>query len=285
VGPSRMEIWKTCFPLKQAEKQGKAYLEKLGANTIAAARALSAEEIQKDTKGLGNFRPAADGVTLPEKMNEAFQTGSFNDTPILLGSNSSEGERYVTQPVTSEAFEKMVRSRHASGAEGILKAYSHATDEEATQAIKDLIRDIQFAWPTRAWASLETRNGKNKAYVYYFDHRVSGTPGGATHLAELPYVFGNLDAPIPTPITMKSDRPTGPEDTKLSEVMSSYWVNFAKTGNPNGEGLPKWPAFDEKQNQVMYFDSDIGARRHPDLDKIMVIDAYTAKLRDGMKMK
>jgi para-nitrobenzyl esterase len=282
VSPPRMDAMpEFVVDLKQAEEQGKAYLEKLGANTIAAARALSAEEIQKDTKGMGRFWPAGDGVTLPENMNEAFRTGSFNNTPILLGSNSNEGGRYVTQPVTSEAVEKMVRSQYASGAEGILKAYPHATDEEATQAAKDMIRDILFAWPTREWAILQTRNGKNKAYVYYFDHRDSGFPGGATHLAELPYVFGNLDAPIP----IKSNKPAGPEDKRLSETMSSYWVNFAKTGNPNGEGLPKWPAFDQKESQVMYFDGDIGARKHPDLDKFRVFDSYFAKLRDGMKMK
>ena len=267
--------------LKQAEEQGKAYLEKLGANTIAAARALSAEEIQKDTKGYGNFKPAADGVTIAENIFEAFQTGSFNDTPILVGSNSDEGGLYITQPVTTVAFKEMVQSQFTRGAEEILKAYPYATDDEATQSAKDFIRESMFAWPTWGWATLVTRKGKNDAYVYYFDHRVSDIPGGAKHLAEIPYVFGNLDAPIP----IKSNRSPGPEDKKLSEVMSSYWVNFAKNGNPNGEGLPKWPAFDEKENQVMYFDNDIGARKHPDLDIIMVFDAHYVKLRKGMNKK
>ena len=136
------------------------------------------------------------------------------------------------------------------------------------------------AWPTWAWATLETQNGKDKAYVYYFDHRVPGIPGGANHASEIPYVFGNLTSPGPM-----GSRPVTEEDRALSKMISSYWINFARTGDPNGEGLPEWPAFDAKENQVMYFDSETGARKHPDLDKIMAFDAYFAKVRAEMQKK
>jgi len=270
LGPARMSR-------EQAEEMGKNYLKNLGANTIAEARALSAEEIQKNTRGMGSFWPVADGVTIPENMYEVFESGSFNDTPILVGSNSNEGGLFVNQKLNSEGFTKMVEQQYAAGAEEILKVYPHATEEEATQSAKDLMRESTFAWPTWAWAVMHTRNSKNKAFVYYFDHRVPGVPGGANHAAEIPYVFGNLDSPGPM-----GNRPVTEEDRELNELVSSYWINFAKTGDPNGEGLPAWPAFNEKENMVMYIDADTGERKHPDIDKIMVFDAYFKKIREGM---
>ncbi|MEJ2247531.1 MAG: carboxylesterase family protein [Acidobacteriota bacterium] len=224
--------------LKEAEEQGKAYLSKLGADDIKTARALSAEEIQKN------------------------------------GTNSNEGGLFVTQPVTSEGFEKMIRSQYAAGADALLEAYPHATDAEAMQSARDIMRDSTFAWPTWAWASLQSRNGKNRAFVYYFDHRAPNSPEGANHGAEISYVFGNL-------ATMGVLGPGSdtPEDEALSEMIRSYWFNFARTGDPNGEGLPEWPAFDEKGQTVLYIDTETGARKHPDLDKIRAFDAYFAQVR------
>ena len=227
---------------------------------------------------MGNFRPAPDGTTLPKNMYEVFNSGSFNDTPILVGTNSYEGGLFINQKLNNVTFEAMVKTLYAHAADKILKAYPHATEEEASKSAKDIMREASFAWPTWIWAKMETRNGKNKAYVYYFDHRVEGIPGGANHAAEIPYVFGNLSSPGPM-----NSRPITDEDKALHKLISSYRINFAKTGDPNGEGLPEWPAFDEKENLVMYIDGETGARIHPDLDKIMAFDAYFAKIREGSK--
>ncbi len=264
--------------LKMAEEHGTAYLKNLGADTIEAARALSAEEIQKDTKGMGSFWPVPDGVTIVENPYETFESNAFNDTPILVGTNSNEGGLFINQPITSEGFEKMVRGQYAAAAEELLKVYPYATDDEALQSARDLMRDSIFAWSTWAWATLQSRNGKNKAFVYYFDHRIPGIPGGANHAAEIPYVFGNLDKKGPM-----GGRPPTPEDKALNELISAYWINFARNGDPNGERLPEWPSFDEKDQQVMYFGKESGARKHPNLDKIMAFDAYFAKVREEVK--
>ncbi len=273
LGPARMN-------LKQAEELGIKYLSDLGANNIAAARAMSAEEIQKNTNGMGNFWPVPDGVTIPINMYELYETGAFNDTPVLIGSNSNEGGLFVTKPLKTADFKKMVKGQYAAAAEEIIKAYPHATDEEATQSAKDLMRESTFAWPTWAWAKLHSRKSANKAYLYYFDHRTEGIPGGANHAAEIPYVFANLGGPGPM-----NSRPATPADTALSELVGAYWVNFAKKGDPNGEGLPTWPAFNENEQVVMYIDGETGAKKHPDLDKIIAFDAYFAKLREGMGSK
>ncbi len=262
--------------LKMAEEQGKAYLSKLGANDIKAARALSAEAIQKDTKGMGNFRPVADGKTIVANPYEEFEAGKFNDTPILVGTNSNEGGLFVTQKTTSAEFEKMIRSRFALSADAILKAYPHATDAEATKAAKDIMRESTFAWSTWAWAKMQSTKGKNNAFVYYFDHRTPMSPDGANHAAEISYVFGNLGG---------MGGSNSPEDKALSELISSYWVNFAKKGDPNGPGLPVWPAFDGKEQKTMIFNKTVGAGLHPNIEQIKAFDGYFAKLRDEAKVK
>ena len=129
------------------------------------------------------------------------------------------------------------------------------------------MRDSLFAWSTWAWARLQSSKGKGAAYVYYFDHRTPQTPNGAPHAAELGYVFRTLDARGGTP---------RPEDLAMSELVSSYWVSFAKTGDPNGAGLPKWPAFTEGAQQAMVFDAKSSARPMPNLAQLRALDDYYA---------
>jgi para-nitrobenzyl esterase len=266
--------------LREAEAQGKAYLSKLGADDIKTARALTAEKIQSDTKGMGNFKPVPDGETVVEDPYALFETGKFNNTPILVGTNSDEGSLFLTQKITSGTFEQYIRNKYAAGGvEDILKAYPHANDAEAIQSAKNAIREFSFAWSTWNWARLQSKNGKYKAYVYYYDHRTPASPNGSSHAAELAYVFGNLGN------SGQFGGSNGAEDKALSELLTSYWINFAKKGDPNGPGLPIWPAFDEKGQKTMFFDKTPSARPHPNLDKIKAFDVHFAKLRENARAK
>jgi len=260
--------------LKAAEDMGIKYLEDLGAKDIQAARALSAEVVQSATKGMGSFWPVPDDVTFPEKQYEAYEAGQFNDTPILIGTNSDEGGLFVMQKTTSAGFIDSVRKQYAEGVDAILKAYPHATEAEATRSAKDLFRESSFAWPTWAWAVLHSRNGKEKVFAYYFDHRTPTSPEGANHAAELPFVFGNLGGGSGMGTSAEN-----PEDKALSELIMSYWVNFARAGDPNGPGLPVWPAFTEAEQKAMYFDNDSSARDYPNLDQLKAFDEYFSKFR------
>jgi para-nitrobenzyl esterase len=273
-GPSRIdqgaaEGGVTMVTLKMAEVSGHQFLEKLGVNNIKAARGLSAEEIQA---GLGQvaqtrFWPVFDGKVLPGDQYELYQAGHFNDTPVLVGTNSDEGASFARPGVTEASFEEQVRAGYGKQADAILAAYPHATDEQAVQSSRDLFRDSVFAWPTWAWASLQSQKGKGKAYVYYFDHKTARTPHGAQHASEIGYVFHNLGARAPAP---------EPEDIAVSDLMSAYWTNFAKTGNPNGPGLPAWPAFSESAQRVMYFDGHSGAQPAPNITQLKAMDGYFA---------
>jgi para-nitrobenzyl esterase len=258
--------------LREAEAQGKAYLSKLGADDIKTARALSAEKVQSETKGMGNFKPVPDGATIAEDPYALFEAGKFNDTPILVGTNSDEGGLFMTQKITRETFEQYIRNKYKSGVEEIIKAYPHATDAEALRSAKDAIREASFAWSTWSWARLQSNYGANRVFVYYFDYRASASSEGASHGSEIAYVFGNL-------------RSNKPEEKALSELMSACWINFARNGNPNGSGLPVWPAFDEKEQKTMFFDKTPSARPHPNADKIRAFDVYFAKLREEARAK
>jgi para-nitrobenzyl esterase len=261
--------------LKTAEEQGKAFLSKLGANDIKAARALSAETIQHGVQGgMGGFWPVAENVTVMENPYGLFQAGKFNDTPVLIGTNSNEGRLFARQKTTSAGFEQMIRQGYAAGADALLQAYPHATDAEAARSAQDIFRDSVFAWPSWAWAKLVSRIGKNQAFVYYYDHRTATSPDGADHASEISYVFGNLGG---------FGGATGPEDKALSELMISYWVNFAKHGDPNGPGLPPWPVFDDKEQKTMIFDKTPSARQHPNQEQLKAFDAYYATLREKAK--
>ncbi|MCC6201606.1 MAG: carboxylesterase family protein [Gammaproteobacteria bacterium] len=259
-----------------AEASGKAFLEKLGAADIKAARALSAEAIQGGVgDGAGGagprFRPVADGHVISSDLYSLYHAGRFNDTPILLGNTSNElGGFGGPSKVTAAEFEARIRTQYGAQADAILRAYPHATDAEAARAATELARDSTFGWSTWTWSRMQTAKGSGKAYQYYYDHHAP-TADGSGHGSDVPYAFQTLSAGRQAP---------NAEDFALAAMISNYWVNFAKSGNPNGPGLPEWPAFREDDQRAMVFDAKPSARPVPNLDKLKAYDAYVSGLRD-----
>ena len=260
--------------LATAEALGQQFFGKLGAANLAAARALTADAIQQaQGPGLGGgFWPVDDGDVLPGDQYVLYGAGRFNDTPVLIGTNSDEGALFIRGGVTSAAFEQQVRAGYGEHADEILAANPHATDAEAVQAARNIFRDSAFAWPTWVWARLQSQKGKGAAYVYYFDHRGPQSPNGASHADEMPFVFRNM------PPTASA------QATAMSELVSTYWVNFAKTGDPNGAGLPAWPKFTEQNQQVMFLDAASSARPVPNVPQLRALDAYYAWRREQAKV-
>jgi para-nitrobenzyl esterase len=227
--------------LADAEQAGVKTAEALGAKSLADLRAKPAGEILKAGRGGG---PVIDGWFLPQDVGEVFAEGKQNDVPILVGSNKDEGTFFI-QPAGAEPFIEQSRRRFDGLADTFFKLYPADTDEVADASQLAAFRD-ELGFVMRNWARLQTKTGKSKAYLYYFTHEppvAQGSPRGgrgtgATHGAEAQYVFENL----------LGSRPWTAVDRQLADTISSYWVNFAANGDPNGKGLPKWPAYDEKKS-------------------------------------
>jgi para-nitrobenzyl esterase len=265
--------------LQAAEKHGQDFLAKLGAASIADARKKSAAEIQKNSPpGLGTAWPIFDSYVLLGDQYKLYEKGRYNDTAVLIGTNSDEGALFVPS-AKADAYQKQIHAGYGEYSDKILAAYPGGTDADALRSSRDMFRDATFAWPTWTWARLQSKTGKGKVFVYYFSHRPAypNTPAfkdwGAAHAGEIAYVFGNF-----TP-TM----PASASDQKVSDEISSYWVNFAKKSDPNGPGLPKWPAFTNTSAQVMDLDDPSKAVDVPNLQKLQVLDGYFAWRRESEK--
>jgi para-nitrobenzyl esterase len=283
-GPARTanEAGATVPSLRVAETTGQEFFKRLGVSDLTHARALPVTRIQAALGGglQTGFWPVFDGDVLPRGQYELYQAKRFNDTPILVGTNSDEGITFVPGATPPAAFEAMIRAGYGAKADAILNAYPHATTAESTQSARNIFRDATFAWHTWAWALLQSQHGRGKAYVYYFDHRTPLSPNGAGHAAEIPYVFRTLGKFTGPAALVGAARP---EDRAMSDLMSSYFVNFAKSGDPNGPGLPPWPAFTESSQTVMHLDAASSARPAPNMTQIKALDDYFAWRREEAK--
>jgi para-nitrobenzyl esterase len=255
-----------------AEADGTAFLDRLGVHNLAEARALPAQAVQ-DGKG-GRFWPPLDGYVLPADQAELWKSRKFNDVSVLVGSTSDETAAFGARQSTSDAFIKTVRDGYGASADTILAAYRHDTPEDATRAAKWIGRDTTFGWPAWSWATLQTRYGKGRAYVYYWDKPSAQNPDGSGHGSEVGYVFGTYGTRMPN---------AGEEDKAISDRLQRYWVNFATNLDPNGSGLRAWPAFDAAQPMVMRLGSNEGASPYPNRDKMEALDLYYAWRRTGGK--
>ena len=261
--------------LRLSEASGDAWIKGLGATTLDEARALPAEKVLAAQRGPGapRFWPPVDGYVITGDQYELWRNGHFNDTPILVGDVSDEAAGFGVRKTDPAAFEALVRRGYGKEADTLLAVFPHATDEQATRSATQLSSDTIFDWGQYTWARLESSYGKNKAYVYYFDRPSARNPNGSGHGQEVGYVFGNLGGtgrPAPTA-----------DDLALSQQMQAYWVNFASEGDPNGPGLPTWPAFTEAERLVMRFGVNPGPAPIPHQDELNVLDTYYAWRRAG----
>jgi para-nitrobenzyl esterase len=267
--------------LADMEQAGVKFEQTLGANSLAALRAKSADDLMK-TNG---FQTAAnvDGWFLPEDVFTIYSKGKQSDVPTIIGSNNDEGTMFTPANTTATSFRQQAERRFGKDADAYLKLYPFGNDQEAWAAQAASMRDQTFGWEMRTWAREQTKTGKSKVYVYYFSRVPPGEnrAKGAFHGSEISYVFGNLlMAPFATGANEQA-RPWTDIDHKLADTMSSYWVNLATSGDPNGKGLPKWPAYKAKDDQAMGFGDTIGVMPLPHKEALDFLDGYTDRLRQS----
>ena len=260
------------YLLANAEKDGEAYVRSLHADSIADLRRRPAKELLTGAAERVNHA-VIEPTVLPVAPYEAFVSGSYNQVPILVGFNADEARAIVdvshTQAATFVA--DIVRSFGTLPRE-LIEAYPHGTDVQARQARLDFERDLRFGWDMWTWARLQSAHGR--AYFYRFEQSPPFPDGsvrhgwGASHFAELWYVFDHLH---------QEDWKWTAADRKVAALMASYWVGFVKSGNPNGEGLPRWPTFDT--GNAMHFSDGAHVGVLPGTDKLQVYDAVYGKLR------
>jgi len=230
--------------LRQAEESGVKTAQSLNAGSLAALRAMPAADLQKNARGM--FRPIVDGFVLPQSIAETFAANKQNDVPVLTGWNEDDGVIFG-KPKTAVEFTEQVKQQYGADAESFLKYYPAGSDETAAQSQAKSSRDLIFGTQNYTWANVQSEKGKSKIYVYRFARRLPATGEytkyGAFHTGEVAYAYDNLD--------FVKRCPFDAFDRQLAKTMSNYWVNFARTGDPNGEDLALWPAYNKETSLVM----------------------------------
>ncbi|MFK4098773.1 carboxylesterase/lipase family protein [Streptomyces sp. NPDC019531] len=236
--------------LATAEANGTAFADYMGASSLAGLRALSADEIVSKVYAPGapatgtDFGNVLDGYVLPTTYTGAMESGTEYDIPVLTGNNKDENGASPTLAMTVTQFQQYAATTFGDQAADFLKLYPAATDAEAADQYNNYARDEErvstFLWGTQFRNSAGNRSA---IYNYWWTHAPPGSDttnpiepadgAGAYHGAEKYYLFGNLYG---------TDRPWTDEDRAIADTTSSYVARFAATGNPNGRGLPPWPA-------------------------------------------
>ncbi len=258
-GPMR-NLRETRYNQESMEKQGERIARGLGCagepDPPAAMRRLSAEkimEIAKPTLGTGGeegyrFNPVVDGWVIPDEIALIFREGKQHDVPLIVGANANEGAIFMinSKVKTIEEYRATLQTIYGPFADQVFAMYPARQQSEIRKALGDSLGDLGFIAGARTFARSMTTM-KSKAYLYHFTMKPQGPLGtllGAYHGSEIAYVFGNLDL---------GQVPPNEKNRTLSEAMSAYWVQFAKTGDPNKPGLIRWPPYDVKEDRHIEF--------------------------------
>ena len=225
----------------------------------------------------GNY-PVLDGYVLPRTPFEIYSSGGQADVPLLTGSAAREasGLPYITD---LEAWTTESRSAYGEFADRFLSLFA-ATDGDVREISAASLGDRVFIWQNWTWARLHARTANSPAFYYHWSHvppihvdeEFADRTRGAFHGVELPYIFRNLEV---------HDWPWEAFDRSLRDVVSSYWLNFARTGDPNGDTLPEWPTFDPDAPRAMHFAEEIAVGPVPRREQLDFWDDWYGAMRTG----
>jgi len=262
--------------------------EAVGATTLAQLRAKPGNDLLLAAAQPGrSFSPDIDGYYLTATVPSIYEQGAQSHVPLLAGWNADEGKIFILftpNKPTAQSFSDTAQKRFGDLAPQFLKLYPATTDQEAVTSAEALSGDDFIAFSTWKWLNMQRTTGASTIYQYHFEEVPKTKPGammgpipaseaGSKHAGEIEYVFETLKSH--EGVTWSDD------DFKVSDLMSSYWANFIKTGNPNAKGLPEWPNSDSKNGfQVMHL---IGSSSHAAADitreRYEFLDAQASKAK------
>jgi para-nitrobenzyl esterase len=265
----------------QAEEVGVRAATEAGATTVDALRAMSTDDVTAKFRSAGMI---VDGWVIPEDPSAVFAAGRQNPVDVLVGSNKEES--FFPANITAAQFQEQARTRWGDLADQYLAVYPHATDAEAGQSQAENFSDGAF-WHMRLFADYQVQRG-NQAWLYWFAQNPPAPAGQpafpATHATEVPYAFNNLgQLPLFPDRSVPELAAASAPDLKVADQMSSYWVNFARTGNPNGPGLPEWRAHEVgKIDNAMILDAEPATESLPNPARFTLLDQLYARIRSAV---
>ena len=243
------------------------------ADALEAMRDMPPQQIisAMSTAGSGGG-PVIDGYVLPDRPYDMLESGTQNRIPVMVGGLADEylGLQQLSPEISETDLDNYLERAFGDHASEIKAAYADDIADSPLDARKIITGDNGFILSSRLWGRLVEERGDD-AYVYYFSRQppvfrlyvpemtdLNNDGGqrslGAYHSGELAYVFNNLDL-----VGLGWDT----ADHQLSDTVADYWVNFARSGNPNGPGLPEWPTYDPDNDTVQILDADVRTAVHP----------------------
>jgi para-nitrobenzyl esterase len=240
--------------LAERETKDAQWVSGLNVTSLAQLRALPTQAILDAVKKPGvGFPPDVDGKLLTEPVPDTYSAAKQAHLPLLAGWNADEGSFFAMRGMTVDQWKELAQKNFGDRAAEFLKLYPGDTDAEALRSAIDFGSDQFIAFGTWSWLEAHRKTGDSPVYRYHFE--LAATPSKfhpgtfAFHSDDIEYVFGTLDT--------RPGWDVRPEDRTLSEQMMTYWTNFAKTGDPNGGDLPKWPKYNEDGYPLIHLNSTV----------------------------
>jgi para-nitrobenzyl esterase len=257
--------------LPPMEKEGARIAKQLGCDTLKELREKKPEEIMQHINattapllappgplsipnGIFISGPVIDGWVVPDDPVKLFENGKQADVPLIIGSNQDEASLFLRAFQTGDkTLVSPVSHFFPSHEKEILKLYEHP-ESGFQSTLNRLATDVVWTRPARATARTMEKVS-SKTYLYQFVHRRAGSlyHFGAFHGVEIRFVFGH-DIGARNPFTEL--------EYQISKNMRTYWIRFAASGNPNGPGLPEWPAYEKSSDKSLEIGPDIKIQTH-----------------------